>query len=191
MDDFARAFFGTGEGDWGVKTYDMAELTRALNAVAPYDWASFLHDRLTGKAAGAPLGGFARSGYVLAYSDMPTPFFRDAERRGKEMNLSFSLGLTVGKAGKVESIIWGGPAFVAGMTTAAEIIAVNGATYGDDILKTAIIAAKGGTAPIRLTIKTGERVRDVSLIWAGGLRYPRLVKTGTAETGLDLLLKAR
>jgi predicted metalloprotease with PDZ domain len=191
LDDFARAFFGTGEGDYGVKTYDFAELTRSLNAVTPYDWAGFLTKRLTEKAAGAPLGGFTRSGYSLSYTEMPTPFFKDAEKRGKELNLSFSLGLTIGKAGKVETVIWGGPAFDAGITTAAEIVAINGVTYGDDVLKAAITAAKGTTAPIRLTIKTGERVRDVSVQWNGGLRYPRLVKTGAAETGLALLLRPR
>ena len=162
-----------------------------MNSVVPHDWAGFLRQRLTEKAAGAPLMGFTKSGYKLTYADTPTPFFKDSERRGKEVNLSYSLGITVGKERHLTSVIWGGPAFEAGLTTAADIVAVNGIDYTEDVIKAAITAAKGGTAPIRLTVKTGSRVRDVNLQWNGGLRYPRLEKVGTVETGLDVLLRAK
>ena len=191
MDDFARAFFGGTEADWGVRTYDFDEIARTLNGVAPRDWAGFLRQRLTEKAAGAPLMGFTKSGYKLTYADTPTPFFKDSERRGKEVNLSYSLGITIGKERHLTSVIWGGPAFDAGLTTAADIIAVNGIAYTEEVIKAAIVAAKGGTAPIRLTVKTGSRVRDVNVQWSGGLRYPRLEKVGAIETGLDLLLRAK
>ena len=191
MDDFARVFFGGVEGDWSVRTYDFDEVVRTLNGVVPHDWAGFLKQRLTEKAASAPLMGLTKSGYKLTYADTPTPFFKDSERRGREVNLSYSLGITVGKERHLTSVIWGGPAFEAGLTTAADIVAVNGIDYTEDVIKAAITAAKGGTAPIRLTVKTGSRVRDVNVQWNGGLRYPRLEKVGAAETGLDVLLRAK
>ncbi len=191
MDDFARAFFAGREGDWGVRTYDFEEVVRTLNAVVPHDWARFLRMRLTELAGTAPIAGLTRSGYRLTYSDTPTPFFKDAERRAKEANLSFSIGVTIGRAGKVEGVIWGSPAFEAGLTTASELVAVNGVTYSDDALKAAIVVAKGRPDPIRLTLRTGERVRDVNVSWNGGLRYPRLEKISSAEGGLDRLLATR
>lgn len=191
MDDFARAFFGQTDGDWGIKTYDFDEITRTLSQIEPYDWAGFLKKRLTEKGPRAPLDGLSRSGYKLVYTDTPTSFVKDADKRAKELNLSYSLGLSVNKDKQVNTVIWGGPAFAAGITNAAEMVAVDGVAYTDEIIKAAIIAAKGGTKPIRLTIKTGNQVRDVDLIWGGGLRYPRLEKVGTGVTGLDALLTAR
>jgi hypothetical protein len=39
--------------------------------------------------------------------------------------------------------------------------------------------------------KSGDRVREVAVQWNGGLRYPKLVKVGTGDGGLDRLLMAR
>jgi predicted metalloprotease with PDZ domain len=188
LDDFARAFFGPTDGDWGVRPFDFDEVVRTLNGVARYDWAGFFTTRLTEKAAGAPLGGFTRDGYRLVYTDTPSVYFRDGEKRGKQLDLSFSLGMTISRDRRLNSVIWGGPAFDAGLTTAAEIIAVNGTAYTDDVIKAAITAAKGGTMPIHLNVRTGTRVRDVDVLWNGGLRYPMLEKTGGGDGGLDRLL---
>ncbi len=190
LDDFARAFFGTKEGDWSAKPYDFAEIVRTLNGVVAHDWASFLNQRLTEKAAAAPLNGLALGGYRLVYSDTPSAFLKDAEKRAKELNLTFSLGGTIGK-GKLSSLVWDGPLFNAGLTSGAEILAVNGITYGDEAMKEAITAAKGGKDPIKLIVKTGQRVREVPVVWTGGLRYPKLEKIGAASGSLDLLLKPR
>ncbi len=38
LDDFANAFFGVNDGDWGTLTYTRAELVATLNKVEPYDW---------------------------------------------------------------------------------------------------------------------------------------------------------
>jgi predicted metalloprotease with PDZ domain len=191
MDDFARVFFGTKEGDYGQKPYDLAEIVRTLNGVTPYDWNSFLTTRLSEKAAGAPLGGLAGGGYRLVYTDEPTPFFKDAEKNSKDTNLTYSLGATLSKTGKLTSVVWDGPLFKSGLTLGSEIVAVNGRVYSEEEIKEAVKAAKGGTAPIRLIVKTGDRVREVSAQWNGGLRYPRLEKIGTGEGSLDRLLAPR
>ncbi len=190
MDDFARAFFGGREGDWSARPYDFDEIVRTLNGVVPYDWAGFLRQRLSEKATGAPMNGFGMSGYRLVYSDTPTPFFKDVEKRSKDLNLSYSLGGVIAKS-KLTAVIWDGPLFNAGLPVGTELIAVNGTAYSDDVMRRAITAAKGGKDPIRLIVKNGDRVREVPVMWTGGLRYPRFEKTGAGDGPLDVLLAPR
>jgi predicted metalloprotease with PDZ domain len=190
LDDFAHAFFGGKDGDWSAKPYDFKEIVGTLNSIAAYDWARFLTQRLTEKAAGAPLNGLTMGGYRLIYSDTPTPFLKDAEKRSKELSLTYSLGGTIAK-GKLTSVVWDGPLFNAGLTIGTEILAVNGTAYTDDAMKEAVSAAKGGTDPLHLIVKLGVRVHEVAVTWAGGLRYPRLEKIGTAQGSIDHLLAPR
>ena len=42
LDDFARAFFGVGDGSWTPMTYTFDDVVAALNGVLAHDWASFL-----------------------------------------------------------------------------------------------------------------------------------------------------
>ncbi len=186
MDDFARAFFGVNDGDWGILTYDFDEIVRTLNAIQPYDWAGLLKRRLSENAAGAPLTGFTASGYQLVYTDTPTLAFSDAQRAGKANNLSYSGGLLL-TGGKVDGVAWDSAAYHAGITVGDEILAVDDKPYGDEVIKAAIMAARGGRTPIRLTIRTGDRIHDVDFAWHGGLRYPRFEKSGP-DGPLDRLL---
>jgi predicted metalloprotease with PDZ domain len=188
LDDFAKAFFGLTDGDFGEVTYTIDDVATTLNGVMPYDWATFLKTRLTEKTDHAPLAGFERSGYRLTYTDTPTNFTKTGMKANKYLDLSYSLGLNVGKEAKINGLIWDGPAYKAGLTVGQTIVAVNGVTYTDDAMTAAVTAAKGGSTPIRLTVKSGARVRDVAVSWNEGLRYPRFVKTGTGETPLDKLL---
>jgi predicted metalloprotease with PDZ domain len=192
MDDFARRFFGTREGDWGVRTYTLDEVVATLNAVHPHDWRSFLQARVYEPSAeGAPLGGFTRSGYRLDYADTPNSALAASMKVARNHNYSWSLGMVVDREGKITAVTWGGPAFKAGLTIGQTLVAVGDKAYGEDVLKQAITAAKGGTAPILLTVKRGDSVRAVPLSWNGGLRYPRLTKTGNGRGALDILLEPK
>ncbi len=190
MDDFAKAFFGINDGDWGQVTYTFDDIVSTLNGVYSYTWRQFLTDRLTQKDR-APLGGFERSGYKLVYTDTPTNFVARSMRASKFLDLTYSLGINIAKA-KITTVQWDGPAFRAGLTVGQDVIAVNGTPFTEDALKAAVTAAKGGTAPIRLTVKTDTLVRDVNVMWAGGLRYPRFDKAAGAPDGpIDKLLAPR
>ena len=190
LDDFARRFFGTGDGDWGVKPYDFASLVAELNAVQPYDWGSHLTRRLTEKADGAPLKGLELAGWKLVYTDKPTAAFTDANRR--QVNLLFSGGLLLGLAGKVDQVLWNSAAYDAGLAVGDVLLAVNELPYSDDALRAAVTAAKGGATPIKLVVKTDDRVRTVEWAWTGGLRYPRLERIGAVkQTSLEMLLSPR
>lgn len=188
MQDFVRIFAATPDGQWQAKGFDLKEIASILNSLSPYDWEGFLKERINGKSPNAPLSGLTLGGYRLVYSSEPTAFLRDQEKRSGEMNLHYSLGMSIGKGGHVSGVIWDGPAFKAGLTTASEIVGVNGRVYSDDVLRDAIVAAEGGKEPIRLIVRTGRKIVEVPVQWNGGLRYPRLEKIGVGDGSLDKLL---
>ena len=191
MDDFAHAFFGINDGDWGEVTYTLDDVVRTLNQVQPYDWAGFLKARVYDVNPHAPLAGFIKSGYRLDYTDTPTVTAKAVFKAQKVADFSYSLGFEVGKESKIARVRWGSPAFQAGLVNGAQIIAVGGHAYTDDLLSDAVTAAKGTTSPIVLTVKHGDEVRTLSLPYHDGLRYPRFVKTSSGEGSLDRLFAPR
>lgn len=191
LDDFARTFFGVGDGDWGVRPYDFDEVVATLNKVQPHDWASFLKSRLEGHGPGAPLDGLARGGYRLVYTDTPTAYALDDEAGRKIVDLTYSVGLVLNREGEVRNVLWEGPAFKAGLAIGAKLIAVNGLAYDAEKLKAAIKAAKGGGEPIELIVKVGDRFRTVRVDYHDGLRYPRLERIAGAPARLDDILTAK
>jgi predicted metalloprotease with PDZ domain len=191
IDDFARAFFGLRDGDWGQLTYTFDDVVTTLEKVHPHDWRGLLTQRLTEHGTGAPLSGFERNGYRLVYTADAPASFKAGEKTRKVTDLTYSGGFLVNSGGEVTGVTWGSPAFDAGLTVGTTIVSVDGAAFSDDRLKGAIAAAKGGKQPVQLWVRNGERYRQVALDWTGGLRYPRLQKIGTGETGLDRLLAPR
>ena len=191
LDDFARAFFGVRDGDWGELTYDFDEIVRTLNGVYPYDWATFLTTRIKTPDQPAPIAGITAGGYRLVWKDKPTAYDEGRFANAKTTSLTYSLGASLDKDGKVTAVRWDSPAFDAGLVTGGQIIAVNDVAYSEDEIKSAITAAKGGKEPLRLIVKRGDSVRPLSIAWHGGLRYPWLEKTGKGEGGLDRLLAAK
>ncbi len=188
LQDFVRQFVAGPDGKWDARPFSFNDVVAILNGLSPYDWATFLKERINGKSSNAPLSGLSLGGYRLAYASEPTSFFRDQEKRSGETNFNYSLGLSVGKNGHVSSVIWDGPASKQGLTTAAELLAVNCRTYSDEPLRDAIVTAEGGKEPIKLIVRSGRLVREVAIQWNGGLRYPRLEKIGVGEGNLDKLL---
>jgi predicted metalloprotease with PDZ domain len=190
LDDFAKAFFGVNDGDWSQLTYQFDDVVRTLNAVSPYDWATFLKARLESHGPGAPLDGVARGGYRLVYSDTPTDYFKSVETRRKTTDLTYSLGITLNKDGDLTAVQWEGPAFKAGLTDGQKVIAVNGMAYDPERLKDAVARATGAGDPVELIVKAGERYRVVRIPYNGGLRYPRLERlAGTPDRLGDILAR--
>ncbi|USI74143.1 M61 family metallopeptidase [Sphingomonas morindae] len=188
LDDFARLFFGMRDGDWGVLTYRFEDVVDTLNKVMPYDWASFLKERIYAVRDQAPLDWITRGGYKLVYTDTPGAAWKAGETRRKMKDFSYSIGFAVGREGRLASVAWDSPAFKAGLTQGTKLLAVNGHSYDDDQLKVAIVAAQTSKAPIRFVILQNDQVRTIDIPYAGGLRYPHLEKTGKGEGGLDKLL---
>jgi predicted metalloprotease with PDZ domain len=188
MNDFARAFFGVNPGDQGVATYTFDTVVMTLNGIAPFDWASYLHERVDRVRPRAPLDWIAAGGYRLVYRDAPSAYFKSRERDRKILDLTFSIGAVIGEGGRISGVAWDSPMFDVGATSGATIVAVNGQQYSNDLFRRAIAAAKGTREPIRLLIKRGDRFREVALDYHDGLRYPVLERVGTGPSGLDALL---
>lgn len=193
LDDFARTFFAIKDGTYGVSTYTFEDVVSALNSVTPHDWASFLRARLDGNGPGAPLEGLSRGGWQLVFREEPSSFQKSQEHLNQAVNLGFSLGLTVSRSdkGQITDVVWGSPAYEAGLTTATKIIAVNGREFTPELLVEAIRSAKGTNQPIELIVKTFDRYNTVRIAYAGGLRYPHLQAIKGAPDRLSGILKPR
>jgi predicted metalloprotease with PDZ domain len=191
LDNFARAFFGINDGDWGQVTYTFEDIVRALNAVEPYDWAAFLRARLDETSPHAPLDGLQRGGYRLIYTDTPTDYAKANESRRKVTDLTYSIGATVDSTGKFTAVMWDGPMFRAGLTTESQIVAVNNVAFDGEKLKSAVKAAKGNGPAVELLIKQGENYKTIRLDYHEGLRYPRLERINGTPALLDDILARR
>jgi len=174
LDDFAHAFFGVNDGEWKVQnTYTFDDVVKTLDGVVHDDWATFLRDRIDGKV---PLtGGIEAGGWKLVYADEPNAYAKGLAKNNKgAADFVYSLGLNVGKDGKIGEVRWDSPAFNAGLGSGVTIVAVNDLEYSKDVLGDAIKAAKTDKAPIRLLVKEFDRYRTIAIDYHDGLRYPRL-----------------
>src|SRR3546814_19304264 len=113
LDDFARTCFGGREGDWGEVTYEFEDVAKALNAVYPYDWASFLDQRLRTPGQPAPVEGIERAGYRLVWRDTPNAYDKARMAASTGYDLTPSLGLPLAQDRVAGGPLWTGPAFPA------------------------------------------------------------------------------
>ncbi|MEI7037185.1 peptidase M61 [Fulvimonas yonginensis] len=185
LDDFARAFFGVDDGSYVTRTYTFDDVVAALNGVAAYDWAGFLRARVD--TIDPPLlDGLEGTGWKLVYTGQPSDYEKQYDSRPESprhiFNFAWSIGLTVDEHGQINDVRWNGPAFKAGVSTGATIVAVDGEDYSKEALKDAIAAARDGKAPIQLLLKFQGGYRTVPVDYHGGLQYPHLVRVeGTPD----------
>jgi predicted metalloprotease with PDZ domain len=194
LDDFQTIFLGKG-GDTGplIVTYNFDELVQDLNAVVPYDWATFLHDRVDKINPRADLAGIEQGGYKLVYKDKPNAVERTlanvAPPQYKGPDCWFSIGLRIKDEGDITDVRWGGPGDKARLAPGEKIIAVNGHIYSSDGLRAAIREAKGGTEPIHLIVQADSLVSMVELDYHDGERFPVLERLEALPAYLDDITK--
>ncbi|GGY93440.1 peptidase M61 [Novosphingobium colocasiae] len=192
LDDFARAFFAPGQGDGRLSTYTFDDVTAALNAVYPYDWATFLRQRIEQPGQGAPYAGIERGGYRLVWRDVPNSYEQALMTRQGALYLTHSLGMELNREGVVTSVMWDGPAFNAGLVTGAQILGIDGTAWSAEAMKAAITRAKSAPAPIQFVVQRGNRILNVAVDYHGGLRWPWLEPAvGNGESGIDKLFQPR
>ena len=188
MADFAATFFGAGQNSRTISTYSFDDICKALNKIAPYNWAAYFNTRLNAHDDTHLLDGLKRGGYQLVYTDQPTYFFTQHEADLGGIDLSTSLGLVIGKKGAVKNVAWEGPAFKAGISLGARLTFVAGQPYADDLLKQAIRDAASSKQPVTLSFEADGASHTVSIAYFDSLRYPRLQRVdGTADRLQDLL----
>ncbi|HKM90661.1 MAG TPA: hypothetical protein VJX29_08600 [Candidatus Acidoferrales bacterium] len=187
IDDFCHAFHGGPNNGPEVKTYTFDELVRALNEVAPFDWAGFFHERLNSTSADAPVGGIENGGWKVVFNGEPSKL---PGRRGNAGD-AYSIGLQLGDDGTVNDCMVGSPAFQAGISSGMKVIGVNGRVYTHDLLEDAIKDAKDPSKPISLLVVVDDYFRTSTIHYSGGGRYPHLAREDAKPDYLDELIKPR
>lgn len=189
LDDFARIFLGKG-GNTGpmIVTYDFKELVADLNAVAPYDWATFLDERVNHPRPHADFEGIERSGYRVQYVDTPSASSRMIASAGGGRGASgfwYSLGLRMTPEGRLVDVRWGSAADKAELAPGARIVAVNGNVFSGEALHDAIRSAKNSTDPIHLIVQNDTFVTSVDVVYHDGERYPQLTRIDGEKAVLE------
>jgi predicted metalloprotease with PDZ domain len=174
LDDFCRHFEGGQSGPPMVVPYTFDDVVRALNDVAPYDWASLLRERVTSTSPHAPLGGIEKDGWKLVYNDQPNAFAKALEKLVKSADFSYSLGFTVDKDGTMDDVIVGSPAYQSGIGPGMKLIAVNGRKWTPPVLRAALKAAQGTVEPIELLVENAQFYQTYSISYHEGEKNPHL-----------------
>ncbi|HEY1649037.1 MAG TPA: M61 family peptidase [Terracidiphilus sp.] len=190
LSNFEKIFLAKG-GNTGplIVPYAFDELVEDLNAVVPYDWATFLHDRVDKINPRADLAGIEQGGYKLVYQDKPTASLRTLARVSPKWGAMaaywFSIGLRVAKDGSISDVRWNGPADKAQLTPGEKIIAVDGRVFTPDVLHDAIRAAKDNTESIHLIVQADAFVSMAAIDYHDGERYPALQRVEGTSDYLD------
>ncbi len=187
IDDFCQTFHGGANHGPEVKTYTFEELVDSLNAIAPFDWATFFHQRLDSTSAEAPTGGIENGGWKVVFNSDRSKL---EGRRGNPGDV-YSIGLQLGSDGTVSDAIVGSPAFEAGISSGMKVMGVNGRVFTQDLLEDAIKASRDSSQPISLLVLVDDYFRTFSVNYHGGPRYPHLERDGDRPDYLDDLIKAR
>ena len=188
MDDFCKIFHGGGDSGPLVKTYNLDEVIGTLNQVAPYDWKTFLDDRIYRTAPKAPLGGVEASGWRLVYTDERSDLTQIFEDIRKFINAEDSVGLILNADGTVLDTVFGMPAFNAGMGPGMKIIAVNGRRFAPPVFRDALKATKSGGA-FELLVENVEYYRTFKLDYHDGEKYPHLVRDTSKPDALTDIIQ--
>lgn len=189
LNDFEHVFLGAG-GNTGplILTYSFDDLVKDLNQVAPYDWATFLRDRVYKINPHADLAGITQGGYKLVFQDQPTPSQKlaaSASPRRGGLDCWYSIGLRIGSDGTIHDVLWNGPADNAKLAPGEKILAVNGNIFSNEALRDAIRNSRESTAPIQLIIQADTFVRTAGIDYHGGERYPALQRVDGTHDYLD------
>jgi predicted metalloprotease with PDZ domain len=189
LNDFCHSFHGGESSSPKVVPYTFDDLVRALNEVAPYDWATLLRERVDAVTTHAPLGGIERGGWKLVYTDKPNLITKAAEGQFKFSDFSYSLGVSFGSDNKVVDVNAGSPAYQAGLGPGMKVLAVNGRQFSPDLLHAAIKAAQGISQAIDLLVENAEFFKTYSISYHDGEKHPHLERVSDQPDALSDILK--
>jgi predicted metalloprotease with PDZ domain len=174
LNDFCRLFYGGESGPPKVVPYTFDDVVRALNQVTPYDWAGLLKTRVNSIDPHAPLGGIERGGWRLVYNDQPNLFIRTGEKLRKSVDASYSMGFVVREDGVLSDVIYGSPAYTAGIGPGMKLVAINGRAWSRDVLLDALRTSKDSQQPIDLLVENAKFFKTYSIAYHDGIRNPHL-----------------
>lgn len=200
LDDFAKAFLGPYNGSFVTYTYDLDDIVKIMNGVAPYDWKTFFQQRVYDLHPKVPEDGITRGGYKLVYTDTEPAWMKKAQGRNGNGDFSTSLGIALGGRrgggqepnGSISNVNWESPAFKAGITPDMQIVAVNGKAFSNQVLHDAILDAEKTKQPLQFQLRHGDEFKSVTVPYFDGLRIPSLQRVeGTPDLLDDILAPSK
>lgn len=173
LHDFLSVFLQKGKaGVVRVEPYTLGELEHDLNQVAPNDWAGFIKARLYDVQPHVNTEGIEQGGYRLEYTAEPTPELKRLMGNEASVMEWFSIGLDLSSNGTINDVRVGSAADTAQLSPGQKLAAINGKVFSSAAL-TEVIRSKG---PLQLMVQDGDDVRQVTVTYRDGLRYPRLTR---------------
>ena len=191
LDYFCRRFHGGQSGPPQVVPYTFDDIVHTLNDVAPYNWAALLRERVRSTAAHAPLGGIERGGWRLIYNDKPNTFVSAREKLSDHLDLTYSLGLLIGKTGGFVDVIPGSPAYQAGAGPGMKLVAVNGRRWSKQGLRDALRASHNSQQSLELLVEDAQFFKTLSIPYHGGEQNPQLERITGQDDLLGKILEPR
>ena len=189
LDDVARAFFGNGHDSGAeVVTYNRDNLIAALSAAAPYDWATFIAQRIDAVTPHPP-DPFTAAGYRVTFNAKPSAFTKLQNDRRKMLDLWWSVGISAKSDGTIVDVLTDSPAGKAGIGPGEKIVALDDRALKNQAqVDDALRAAQTG-APLRLLLSGGDVFRTATIDYRGGPRYPHLEASESSRHILDAIAK--
>ncbi len=174
MDDFCKIFHG-GEGTGPkVVPYSLSDVINTLNRVAPFDWKTFLTERVYDVQKHAPTKGIEASGWKVVYTDKPNDAAKQYEGP-KGASFYYSAGFAIDDDGTVRDVLPDSASAKGKLSVGMKIAAVNGMKFTLDRLKSAIEDSNKPGAKLQLLTDIGdESLSTLSIPYRGGARYPHL-----------------
>ncbi|MDQ6788468.1 MAG: hypothetical protein M3033_16820, partial [Acidobacteriota bacterium] len=190
LDDFFKRFHGGGQNTAPkVLTYDFEQVARTLNEVLPYDWRTFLNERIYKVQTRAPLGGIKNGGWRLVYNDTPNVQMQIDEHTRDFTNLMYSIGILVSKDGVISDINPDLAAAKIGLAPGMKITKISGEDFSAENLHKAIAAAKTSSS-IEIVADNGGFSETYKLNYNGGERYPHLERDASKPDTLSEIVKS-
>ncbi len=176
LDDYVRRFYAGAGGAPALKPFVEQDIYATLAGMVPGDWHAIIHRHLDSLGPQALLEAVRGSGWQLSYSAEKNTFLETQQRRRKETNREWSLGVLVDDKETVVETIENGAAARAGVGPGMKLIAVNGRKYSADVLDAALRAAQASRQPIELLVESADYYRLMSVPYFEGPRWPHLTR---------------
>lgn len=213
LDDFCLAFFkpdrpGAETPGVPLRTYTRADVVAALtNVHSGQDWDALIREMIESPQTDPTFELPALLGYELQWLPEPTDHHKKDEKADKGAHLRTSIGLRTDADGRITGIVPGSPADKARLGYGQKIIAIGRDTGAEPQMPNApppaiaslftpsalrdAVKASTHLGKVDLFVVEGDVVRQVTLDYNGGLRYPRLVRVEGAPDILGEIEKPR
>ncbi len=189
MNDFCKIFYGGPDGLPIIKPFAFEDVVSTLNQVAPYDWRTFLRQRLDSLGPHAPLRGITGGGWDLVYTDMANEIHAARHALSGGGDYTASLGMVVKSDGTIQDVIPGMAAEHAGLSPFMKIISVGGRQFSIEELSRAVQESHSATGPIAILASNTGTIEHHDITYRDGTREPHLKRNEGTTDYLDDILK--